>query len=100
MELPATACGLMHALRVAPQIRPGAAMPGSITPAGLRRTVCWLGAVSQGADSCLNNFPKGVGWCQLLAGGDVQVWVGVVPVGPSGHALNSSYQTRDSKGYK
>ncbi|GAB4815023.1 hypothetical protein N2152v2_002069 [Parachlorella kessleri] len=29
-----------------------------------------------------------------------QVWIGVVPLGPSGHALNSSYQTRDSKSYK
>lgn len=24
-----------------------------------------------------------------------QVWAGVVPIGPSGHTLNSSYQTRD-----
>ena len=30
----------------------------------------------------------------------LQVWIGVVPVGPSGHALNSSFQTRDSKAYK
>ena len=29
-----------------------------------------------------------------------QVWVGVAPVGPSGHALNSSFNTRDSVGYK
>jgi regulator of telomere elongation helicase 1 len=29
-----------------------------------------------------------------------QVWVGVVPVGPSGHALNSRYATRNSRGYK
>lgn len=29
-----------------------------------------------------------------------QVWVGVVPVGPSGHKLNSSYQTRNSREYK
>ena len=29
-----------------------------------------------------------------------QVWVGVMPVGPSGHALNSSYNTRDTAGYK
>ena len=29
-----------------------------------------------------------------------QVWVGVAPVGPSGHALNSSYNTRHEDGYK
>uniref|UniRef100_A0A804NHJ3 Regulator of telomere elongation helicase 1 homolog n=1 Tax=Zea mays TaxID=4577 RepID=A0A804NHJ3_MAIZE len=29
-----------------------------------------------------------------------QVWVGVVPVGPSGHALNSSYRTRNTIQYK
>ncbi|CAL4948966.1 unnamed protein product [Urochloa decumbens] len=29
-----------------------------------------------------------------------QIWVGVVPVGPSGHALNSSYRTRDTIQYK
>ncbi|DBB06555.1 TPA: Regulator of telomere elongation helicase 1 [Trebouxia sp. C0004] len=29
-----------------------------------------------------------------------QVWVGVVPVGPKGTALNSSYQNRDSREYK
>lgn len=29
-----------------------------------------------------------------------QVWVGVVPVGPSGHALNASYKTREDKRYK
>ena len=29
-----------------------------------------------------------------------QVWVGVVSSGPSGHQLNSSYQTRDTYGYK
>ena len=29
-----------------------------------------------------------------------QVWVGVVPVGPSGHTLNSSYQCRDNLQYK
>jgi len=28
------------------------------------------------------------------------VWVGVVPVGPKGTALNSSYQNRDSREYK
>lgn len=28
-----------------------------------------------------------------------QVWVGVVPVGPTGAALNSSYNTRDSPAY-
>lgn len=31
---------------------------------------------------------------------DVQVWAGVVPVGPCGVALNSSYANRDSKEYK
>ena len=30
----------------------------------------------------------------------MQVWVGVVPVGPKGHTLNSSYQTRNSNDYK
>ena len=30
----------------------------------------------------------------------LQVWVGVAPVGPSGHALNSSYNTRHEDGYK
>lgn len=29
-----------------------------------------------------------------------QVWVGVVPVGPTGAALNSSYGSRDSPAYK
>lgn len=29
-----------------------------------------------------------------------QIWVGVVPVGPSGHALNSSYRTRNTIQYK
>ena len=29
-----------------------------------------------------------------------QVWVGVVPVGPKGAALNSSYNNRDSREYK
>lgn len=29
-----------------------------------------------------------------------QVWVGVVPSGPSGYSLNSSYRTRDSLEYK
>ena len=29
-----------------------------------------------------------------------QVWVGVVPVGPKGTALNSSYNNRDSREYK
>jgi regulator of telomere elongation helicase 1 len=29
-----------------------------------------------------------------------QVWVGVVPSGPGGHALNSSYQNRDNAAYK
>ena len=29
-----------------------------------------------------------------------QVWLGVVPAGPAGHALNSSQAQRDSKGYK
>ena len=28
----------------------------------------------------------------------LQVWVGVVPLGPSGHSLNSSYQSRDDAG--
>ena len=31
---------------------------------------------------------------------DVQVWAGVVPVGPCGVALNSSYANRDSREYK
>lgn len=31
---------------------------------------------------------------------DLQVWVGVVPVGPKGTALNSSYNNRDSREYK
>lgn len=30
----------------------------------------------------------------------LQVWVGVVPVGPKGTALNSSYNNRDSREYK
>lgn len=30
----------------------------------------------------------------------VQVWAGVVPVGPKGTALNSSYNNRDSREYK
>ncbi|KAE8791392.1 regulator of telomere elongation helicase 1 [Hordeum vulgare] len=29
-----------------------------------------------------------------------QIWVGVVPVGPSGHPLNSSYRTRETVKYK
>ncbi|KAM0928809.1 hypothetical protein ACQ4PT_002001 [Festuca glaucescens] len=29
-----------------------------------------------------------------------QIWVGVVPVGPSGHPLNSSYRTRETEKYK
>ncbi|KAF8696773.1 hypothetical protein HU200_036406 [Digitaria exilis] len=29
-----------------------------------------------------------------------QIWVGVVPVGPSGYALNSSYRTRETIQYK
>ena len=29
-----------------------------------------------------------------------QAWVGVVPVGPAGQALNSSYANRDSQSYK
>ncbi|KQK08543.1 hypothetical protein BRADI_2g42410v3 [Brachypodium distachyon] len=29
-----------------------------------------------------------------------QIWVGVVPVGPSGHSLNSSYRTRETIKYK
>ena len=29
-----------------------------------------------------------------------QVWVGVVPMGPKGTPLNSSYQHRDSREYK
>lgn len=29
-----------------------------------------------------------------------QVWVGVIPSGPSGHSLNSSYRNRDSLEYK
>jgi hypothetical protein len=29
-----------------------------------------------------------------------QIWVGVVPVGPSGHALNSSYRMRETIQYK
>ena len=29
-----------------------------------------------------------------------QIWVGVVPVGPSGQALNSSYRTRETIQYK
>ena len=29
-----------------------------------------------------------------------QAWVGVVPTGPQGHALNSSYEHRGSKAYK
>uniref|UniRef100_A0A0E0C458 Helicase ATP-binding domain-containing protein n=1 Tax=Oryza meridionalis TaxID=40149 RepID=A0A0E0C458_9ORYZ len=29
-----------------------------------------------------------------------QIWVGVVPVGPSGHPLNSSYRTRETLKYK
>lgn len=29
-----------------------------------------------------------------------QVWIGVVPRGPQGHALNSSYQTRNAPEYK
>ncbi|KAJ1284133.1 hypothetical protein BS78_03G181200 [Paspalum vaginatum] len=29
-----------------------------------------------------------------------QIWVGVVPVGPSGHALNSSYRFRETTQYK
>jgi regulator of telomere elongation helicase 1 len=28
------------------------------------------------------------------------VWFGVVPVGPTGHALNASYNTRDDPRYK
>nr|GFA59642.1 regulator of telomere elongation helicase 1 isoform X1 [Tanacetum cinerariifolium] len=31
---------------------------------------------------------------------DNQLWAGIVPVGPSGHAFNSSYKTRDSAEYK
>ena len=30
----------------------------------------------------------------------LQVWVGVVPVGPKGTPLNSSYNNRDSREYK
>lgn len=33
-------------------------------------------------------------------GNTLQVWVGVVPVGPKGTALNSSYNNRDSREYK
>ena len=33
-------------------------------------------------------------------GSGSQVWVGVVPVGPKGTALNSSYNNRDSREYK
>ena len=29
-----------------------------------------------------------------------QAWVGIVPVGPQGHALNSSHAVRESKAYK
>ena len=29
-----------------------------------------------------------------------QAWVGVVPTGPQGHALNSRYENRDSRAYK
>ena len=29
-----------------------------------------------------------------------QAWVGVVPTGPQGHALNSCYENRDSRAYK
>ena len=36
-------------------------------------------------------------WVVLLV---LQVWVGVVPVGPKGAALNSSYNNRDSREYK
>ena len=31
---------------------------------------------------------------------DVQVWAGIVPVGPCGVTLNSSYANRDSREYK
>jgi hypothetical protein len=30
----------------------------------------------------------------------LQVWVGVLPVGPSGQALNSSYVNRDNPTYR
>uniref|UniRef100_A0ACD5VFI4 Uncharacterized protein n=1 Tax=Avena sativa TaxID=4498 RepID=A0ACD5VFI4_AVESA len=29
-----------------------------------------------------------------------QIWVGIVPLGPSGHPLNSSYRTRETEKYK
>lgn len=29
-----------------------------------------------------------------------QIWAGIVPVGPSGYLLNSSYRNRDSIEYK
>ena len=32
--------------------------------------------------------------------GPQQIWAGVMPVGPSGVALNSSYKTRNSNEYR
>jgi regulator of telomere elongation helicase 1 len=39
-------------------------------------------------------FVMGWTWVQT------QVWVGVIPVGPSGQALNSSFKTRNDAAYK
>ena len=37
---------------------------------------------------------------QITHGIGLKVWVGVVPTGPKGSPLNSSYQHRDSREYK
>ena len=38
--------------------------------------------------------------CVVSANASLQIWAGVMPVGPSGGALNSSFRTRDTPEYK
>lgn len=62
---------------------------------GAEWSTCWK-VIITGVGSC----PDDVLMTLVLLLPPPQVWVGVVPVGPSGHALNSSYQNRDNKSYK
>lgn len=62
--------------------------------------------LTSGTLSPLSSFAAelGVGFPHRLENPHVispsQIWVGVVPVGPSGHALNASFQTRNSREYR
>lgn len=53
---------------------------------------------SNHSDDWLRDFPVRLENPHVITSN--QIWVGVVPAGPSGHSFNSSFRSRDSIEYK